>query len=402
MRPVARSFARARREFCIAVAGGLAGTGSHSFARVGRAKAALDVAAIERNRVVRLATGFLQRPPVTITAFRAERSAGGTHDFYSEGDYWWPDPANPNGPYIERDGITNPDNFVAHRHALIQFSVQMPALAAAWHLTRHEPYARHAARHLRAWFLDPATRMNPSLPYAQAVRGRVTGRSWGIIDTIHLVEVARAIPFLQAAAVLSVDEHAELVRWFADYLRWLTQSTPGTQERDAQNNHGSCWVMQVAQFARFTANRDLLAYCVERYQGTLVPTQVASDGSLPLELKRTKPYNYCLFDLDALATICQILSTPDIDLWSFQLADGRGLERALAFMFPYVAAKETWPYPPDVQYFDQFPVRQPSLLFAGLAYDQSAWLELWRKLNPDPQVIEVLRNYPIRQPVLWV
>jgi hypothetical protein len=27
---------------------------------------------------------------------------------------------------------------------------------------------------------------------------------------------------------------------------------------------------------------------------------------------------------------------------------------------------------------------------------------LWAKLNPDPEVEEVIRNYPIRQPVLWV
>ena len=395
-----QSFARTRRGFCITALGGLAGTALATIKSAGHGKAAF--AAIERNRVVPLANGFLRQPPVTITAFRAERSAGGAHDFYSEGDYWWPDPANPNGPYIERDGVTNPDNFVAHRHALIHFSVQMPALTAAWYLTRHEPYARHAARHVRAWFLDPATRMNPSLPYAQAVRGRVTGRSWGIIDTIHLVEVARAIAFLHDAAVLSADEHAELVQWFADYLRWLTQSPPGTQERDAPNNHGTCWVLQVAQFAQLTADRDLTAYCVERYKSTLVPTQVAPDGGLPLELKRTKPYSYCLFDLDALATICQILSTPQVDLWNFQLPDGRGLRRAVGFMFPYIAAKESWPYPPDVQYFDQFPVRQPSLLFAGLAYNQAAYLELWRKLNPDPQVMEVVRNYPIRQPVLWV
>ena len=391
-----RSSARTRRGFCLGALSGLAGS-ALAFAR----QKGPDVAAIERNRVVRSAERYLLEQPVTITACRAERSAGGPHDYYSEADYFWPDPADPSGPYINRDGITNPDNFVAHRHALIRFSMQMPALTAAWLLGRHESYAQHAARHLRAWFLDPATRMNPNLQYAQAVRGRVTGRSYGIIDTIHLVEVARAIPFLRDAKVLTADEHAQLVAWFADYLRWLTRSSPGTQERDAQNNHGTCWVMQVAQFARFTADRELADFCVERYKSVLVPSQIAADGSLPLELKRTKPYSYCLFNLDAFATICQILSTARTDLWNFQLADGRGLRRALAFMFPYIAAKETWPYPPDVQYFDQFPVRQPSLLFAGLAYAQHAYLDLWRKLNPDPDVIEVLRNYPIRQPVLW-
>jgi len=55
-----------------------------------------------------------------------------------------------------------------------------------------------------------------------------------------------------------------------------------------------------------------------------------------------------------------------------------------------------------VQYFDQWPVRQPSLLFAGLAFSRTDYLKLWRRLNPDPTVAEVIRNFPIRQPVLWL
>src|SRR5439155_1225170 len=79
-------------------------------------------------------------------------------------------------------------------------------LAAAWKLTHEERYAKHAALHLRAWFLDESTRMNPHLPYAQAIHGRFTGRGTGIIDTIHLVEVARAIEVLEKSKALSATE----------------------------------------------------------------------------------------------------------------------------------------------------------------------------------------------------
>jgi hypothetical protein len=74
----------------------------------------------------------------------------------------------------------------------------------------------------------------------------------------------------------------------------------------------------------------------------------------------------------------------------------------MEFLVPYIADKQKWPYAPDVMYFDQWPVRHPSLLFAGLALGQDAWLDLWRKLNPDPTVEEAVRNYPVRQPVLWL
>src|SRR5258708_1218150 len=124
-----------------------------------------DIAAFDKSRVVKAASRYLTEKPVTVTESHSPRSAGGPHDFFSEGDYWWPDPKNPGGPYIQRDGMSNPDNFAAHRQALMRLSVQMPALAAAWELTKDRKYAAKAADHLRAWFVDEKTRMNPNLQY---------------------------------------------------------------------------------------------------------------------------------------------------------------------------------------------------------------------------------------------
>src|ERR1035438_8382667 len=93
--------------------------------------AAFDIVAIERPRVLRNAAKYMSEPPVTVTASSSPRSAGGKHDYFSEGDYWWPDPKNPDGPYIQKDGMSNPDNFDDHRKALIRFSMIVPALAGA-------------------------------------------------------------------------------------------------------------------------------------------------------------------------------------------------------------------------------------------------------------------------------
>src|ERR1700726_2544553 len=155
-------------------------------ARSLRAAEKFDLTALERPRVLKAADRYLSEAAVTVTAASSPRSAGGKHDFFSEGDYWWPDPKNPDGPYIQRDGMTNPDNFVEHRRAMVRLSLIVPALAAAWKITKERKYADHAARHLRAWFIDDATHMNPNLLYAQAIKGRFTGRGIGIIDTLHL------------------------------------------------------------------------------------------------------------------------------------------------------------------------------------------------------------------------
>lgn len=175
---------------------------------------------------------YLLEDPRTITSAPAPRSAGGLQDFYSEGDYCWPNPANPIGPYIRRDGESNPDNFVAHRELLLRFSIQIPALTAAWLLTRNRTYAEHAVAHMRAWFIAPATSMNPNLEYAQAIHGVDTGRSIGIIDTVHLVEVAQSVLILQQTGGISAADNDGVHSWFSRYLDWLTNSDRGHQERN--------------------------------------------------------------------------------------------------------------------------------------------------------------------------
>jgi hypothetical protein len=360
-----------------------------------------DVAGIDRARVLKAANQYLKEQSITITASTSPRSAGGIHDFFSEGDYWWPDPANPDGPYIQRDGLTNPNNFVDHRRYLMRLSVQVPALVAAWRLTRDERYAKQAVKHLRAWFIDEKTRMNPSLQFAQAIHGRFTGRGIGVIDTIHLVEVSRAVEILKDSSSLNTNDLGGVIQWFIDYLQWMTTSKNGIDEREAKNNHGTCWVMQVAAFAELVGNQELIAYCRNRFKTVLVPNQIAVNGSFPEELRRTKPYCYSLFNLDAMATICELLSTPNDNLWTFTTNDGRGIAKAVEYMYPFIKNKNSWPQKPDVMYDSEWPMRHASLLFAGRELGRPEYLELWKTLPADSKAEEVIRNFFIRQPVLW-
>ena len=398
-----------RREFCT----GLALTAAAACVRVrcqnvgDTASGARDIAdlvkRVDADRVIRDADAYLKEAPQTITSSHSDRSPGGPHDYFSEGDYWWPDPKNPNGPYIRRDGQSNPGNFVAHREALIRLSLIVPALAVAWKLTGKRLYAAKAREHLVAWFVDASTRMNPNLQYAQAIQGITKGRGTGIIDTVHLAEVTKAAKALEHADVWSSPSEYEQVRdWFREYLDWMSTSKNGIEERDAKNNHGSCWVLQAAAFASFVGDKGRLRFCAERFRTKLIPEQVARDGSLPLELARTKPYSYSLFDMDILSGICQVLSAEGDDLWRFSTSDGRNMEKVIAYMAPFIADKSKWPKPPDVEYFDDLPVRQPSLLFGGIAYRKPEWIAVWKRLDPEPKVPEIIRNFPIRQPLLWI
>lgn len=362
---------------------------------------AFDIRAIERRRLLPQAAALLGAEPRTIAAIPAPRSPAGPHDYYSEGDYWWPDPANPGGPYVRRDGRSNPDKFDGHRDALIAFGRTVPALAALWDLTGETRFAGAAMRHLHAWFVDAKTRMNPNLDHAQAIIGVNSGRAIGVIDTLQIVEVARAVAlFARKEAPAYAAIRAGVEGWFADYLDWLTTSRFGTTERDEKNNHGTCWLLQAASFAALLGRTDILEDARGRLQTVIIPTQIEPDGRQPLELARTKPYAYSLFNLDVLAAAAWLLGGSELIGWKTH--DGRSIGGAIAWMAPFIADKAAWPLPPDIEYWDGFPVRQPSLLFGGLAQKRSDWLTLWQRLNPDPTIGEVVRNFPVRQPLLWL
>jgi hypothetical protein len=243
--------------------------------------------------------------------------------------------------------------------------------------------------------------MNPNLLYAQAIKGRFTGRGIGIIDTIQFMEVVQALLAMENAKEMDATILAGTRRWFAAYLQWLQTHPYGKDELNAENNHGTCWVMQVACFARFTKDTSAINFCIERYKKILLPNQMSSDGSFPRELKRTKPYGYALFNLDAFATICQILSTKEQNLWAYETGDGKSMEKGIRFMFPYVNNKQLWPFAKDVMYWDQWPVAQPFLVFGAVAFHQQQWLETWARLNHSPDEAEVIRNLPVRHPLIW-
>ena len=366
----------------------------------------LNLEQFEQGRVLAAADQALKDQPVTITAYPATRSTGGIHDYYSEADYDWPNPKDPSGPYINRDGMSNPTNFNAHRMVMRRLSIDVPALTAAYLITGDKRYADHAIDFLMAWFVTPTTRMNPNLEHSQAIRqSGINGRSIGIIDTLHLVEVAQAVVVLRAHGALTKEEDEGITQWFAEYVDWMTTSDMGHTEGAAKNNHATCYWEQVAEFAKVTGNDKLLDECREKYKDQLLE-QMAPDGSFPRELKRTKPYGYSLFNLDQMVTLCQMLSTPSDDLWAYTLPGGQNIHKGLEFMYPYVKDKAAWEkrpgFKPDVLFYDQWPVRTCTWLFAGLHYDDPKYIELWESLKPNVTNDEVTRNVPLRQPLLWV
>jgi hypothetical protein len=363
-----------------------------------------DVAAIDHDRILESAAHLLTQPPTPLTTLPCPRSPGTPHDFYSEVENYWADPSNPTGPFVEHPGTPNPDAFIAHRDALLNFSICVSALTAAFVLTNETRYAQQAIVHLRAWFVDSKTRMTPSVMYGQTIVPAKSGRPEGVIEAVHLAEVVQCIPFLTNSEALTEQDLTGLKKWFAEYFDWLNSSRLAGLARDNKSHHGSSWLLQAAAIAHLTEITDDAPLTTLRHQfrSSTIRAQIAADGTFPHELTTPNPYRNTLFNLDMLAGICVLLSTRFESVWEFELQDGPGMRTVIARLFPCIRDRGTWPYRADATHFNDLPIRPPSLLFAARAYNRPEYAELWKTLKPDPPIPELQHTFPIRQPLLWV
>jgi sugar lactone lactonase YvrE len=288
----------------------------------------------------------LKAGPFTVVRAKPVKApSGDPHDYVSMGPYWWPDPDKADGlPYIRRDGRINPEREKFDAPQMGRMAEAVSTLALAYYLTGEERYATHAARLLRGWFLDKATRMNPNLNYGQFVPGLNQGRSTGIIDTVRLLKVVDAIGMLRGAKDWRAADQKGMEAWFRQYLHWLQTNKLGKGEAAAGNNHGSWYDAQVAVYALFLGDRATAKRVVEESKKKRIARQIEPDGRQPLELKRTKAFGYSVTNLRGLVALATLGQQVGVDLWRYKTDDGRSLRQALDWLLPFATGEKKWPY----------------------------------------------------------
>jgi Alginate lyase len=315
--------------------------------------------------------------PWSVTSDRPTDLQLDVHDYYSEAPYWWPDPDNPSGPYIRKDGQFNPARFTANKAALNAMADAVFTLGAAAYFLDDPRYAQRAARDIRVWFVDPRTRMNPSLEFAQAIRGVNQGRGAGVLDGRVFIRAIQGMEFLAQTGAWDAKDQAAVHRWFEEYLHWLTHSKNAEDEKTAGNNHSSWWTAQVAAAAGFVDNKTDQTMAFNYYRESIFPHQIRADGSAPREETRTRSLSYSAFNLEAYTMICRIAQVRGVDLWSVHTKSGATIGTVIDYLEPYLSNPKKWAkeqisdFPNDGLYF---------LAFAGMGLKKPAYVDLYRKL----------------------
>jgi len=313
--------------------------------KAGRDKAPLNATF---KAIIGEADASLGQAPLSVVEKTHVPPSGDKHDYYSVAPYYWPNPDTPNHlPYINRDGEVNPERFdhAFDTSSLEKMSHEVTILALAYYLTDDKRYATQAAQLLRAWFITPATKMNPNLRFAQAIPGQVDGRAAGLIDAYRLVRVVESIGLIGKSGALGKADQSALEVWFGAYADWMSVDPIAIAERDATNNHGIYYDAQLMSFA-LMARKDAMARAVaDRFTNTRIATQVYPDGSLPRELKRTRSFHYTNYALAGAFDVAQFAQCFGIDLWNARAPNGRTLRSAFDYVARYAGREKEWPYP---------------------------------------------------------
>src|SRR5256886_12563979 len=297
-------------------------------------------------RLQRDAQKALSEGPFSIVNKSVTPPSGDKHDYMTQAPYFWPDPKSPNGlPYIRRDGERNPEiNKITDHHSLDQLESSVETLALAYYFKGEEAYAAKAVQLLRAFFIDPATRMNPNLEYAQFIPGVNTGRGIGLIETRGLTHVVDAIGLLAGSKALTEADQRGLQDWVGQFLQWMQESKNGREESAAKNNHGTYYDVQVVSYALFLGKKGLAVRVLQEAQQKRIAAQIEPDGRQPLELARTKAWGYSNGNLDGLMLLATLGERVGVDLWNFQTHDGRSIRKALDFLAPVALGERKWQY----------------------------------------------------------
>lgn len=272
-------------------------------------------------------------------------SSGDKHDYMSLSTFFWPDSTKTDGlPYIYKDGLENPEIKQYDIAALYEMSDAVNVMTLAWVLSGNEAFAEKSLEHIRAWFLNEKTRMNPNMEYAQIVKGLRGGKgnSFGLLEGYAFVRMIDALIWLEQYDGLSNNEIKGLKEWFRQYLSWLLNDELGIQEARATNNHGTAYDGQILAFSYYVGDEYVSKRTVNDFYWRRIRRTIDLHGKQPNELSRTNSYTYSVLNISFINDF--LIMANNMGYWGTRKSV-RKLERAIDYLIYYLnKSKSDWPY----------------------------------------------------------
>ena len=296
------------------------------------------------NKLIREADNELRRRVDPVTNGKTPPS-GNKNDYYSIAAYAWPNPNTRNGmPWKLKDGQYNraASGSDYDKSRLNNMLDALDKLSLAFHYTKNDKYVGKMKEHLDTWFINSKTRVNPHLKYSQGVPGEADGKWYGIIDWAGAHKIVTAMQILENHGKVNSSFSRSVRSWLDDYADWLLKHPFGVKSKNAGNNHSNWYNYQLVGILRYLNRNNEARALVTEVTKKKINTQLASDGSQPAELGRTKSLHYSSMNLKAFCFVAELGMPLGVDLWNYKTKDGKSLKKAAEFLVPYVEKRKNW------------------------------------------------------------
>ena len=266
-----------------------------------------------------------------------------THYYVSLATYYWPDTTRNDGKYVLRDGYINPEREKYDRVKLYDLCDRLTYLSLAFYMERQDKYYDEFIKLLKGWFCDSNTYVYPNLEYAQIVPGfnKNRGNRMGLIEARSYNDILESIRLVNMTRSLDRSIMASVKWWFYEFSRWLIESKLGLEEDNAIDNHGTSYDLILLNIAQFTNQKELASRITDNFYQRRLATQIAEDGSMHEELKRTNSLSYSILNLSFIIDFCIIQQNMGVSYYDQKKWI---IDRAISFLQGYLSNGRAWPY----------------------------------------------------------
>ena len=267
-----------------------------------------------------LAKEALTLEPVTVT-----RKGEGKHDYWTDPPYRGWNKVDKSGPDA-RDGQINPESDRGDYMAAIALDNAVRNLGLAFAFTGDEVYAKKVVDLLRVWCVDGKTYMTPKLTNGQSP-----------------IELYITMPGMIYGGYLVLESGVWDKGVRNGWLAWVEAFSGNVKEAVHKNNFENWRLVLLATSGVALGDQTLLGEVFEQWR-SIIDWQMSPEGWMVHETGRTKSLDYSTYALNAMSLTAEIARQQGVDLYGYQLDDGRGLAFTLDHHAPFVIRPEDWPH----------------------------------------------------------
>ena len=295
----------------------------------------------EYKKIVQQAEGAIKKDPVAVTD-KTICISGDKHNYESLSPYWWPDPKNPKGPYIARDGEFNPEFKEYDLPRLGKLKDNLVTCSKAFFLTGDTRYYDFFCRQLDVWFINPDTRMTPNFEYSQFIPGRNNGRGnpQGMTDVYNFNDMLESIRLVNSVSGIGKKRMKAVKTWFHDFADWMQTSEYGKKVLSTDGQRLT-YETTIYNIFIFTKQKSPCKAIFKAFPEKRIYAIIEEDGKMPLALKRTKAFSYSNANLQRFVDFATLAKA---DGKRFSKEDLDRVQQAFDYISQYANNQKEFPY----------------------------------------------------------